>query len=170
MSLLGGGKSNEFIFQSDMLRQLIANGWLLGKPENYNRELALYEEDLLGFVKETQDAQWRKFSTLYPNNPEQKFLERVANQLNKADLNVRPIMDNLNIEMLGRVSIPVPPVKEQHKILTYVHRIAGKYEGVVEKAEYQVGLLRERRTTLISSAVTGKIDVRDWVSSDMEVA
>jgi len=35
---------------------LLANAWLLGKPENYNRELALYEEDLLGFVKETQDA------------------------------------------------------------------------------------------------------------------
>jgi len=60
---------------------------LLGQPENYNRELALYEEDLLGFVKETQDAQWQKFCKLYPNNPEQKFLERVASQLNKADPN-----------------------------------------------------------------------------------
>ncbi|WP_297291459.1 type I restriction endonuclease, partial [Oceanicoccus sp.] len=70
-----------------MIKQLIANGWLLGKPENYNRELALYEEDLLGFVKETQDDQWQKFCKLYPNNPEQKFLERVASQLNKADPN-----------------------------------------------------------------------------------
>jgi len=65
----------------------VANGWLLGKPENYNRELALYEEDLLGFVKETQDEQWQKFCKLYPNNPEKKFLERVASQLNKADPN-----------------------------------------------------------------------------------
>ncbi|MFV2005519.1 MAG: type I restriction endonuclease subunit R, partial [Gammaproteobacteria bacterium] len=59
----------------------------LGKPENYNRELALYGEDLLGFVKDTQDAQWQKFCKLYPNNPEHKFLERVASQLNKADPN-----------------------------------------------------------------------------------
>ena len=80
-------KSTENIFQNDMIRQLVANGWLFGKPENYNRELALYEEDLLGFVKETQDEQWQKFSKLYPNNPEQKFLERVASQLNKADPN-----------------------------------------------------------------------------------
>jgi len=70
-----------------MIKQLVANGWLLGKPENYNRELALYSEDLLGFVKETQDEQWKKFCKLYPNNPEQKFLERVASQLNKADPN-----------------------------------------------------------------------------------
>ncbi len=80
-------KSTELTFQNEMIRQLVANGWVLGKPENYNRELALYEEDVLGFVKETQDEQWQKFCKLYPNNPEQKFLERVANQLNKADPN-----------------------------------------------------------------------------------
>ena len=84
---LVSNKSNEQVFQNDMIRQLVANGWLLGKPENYNRELALYPEDLLGFVKDTQDGQWQKFCALYPNNPEQKFLERVASQLNKADPN-----------------------------------------------------------------------------------
>lgn len=87
MTILGGGKANELTFQNDMIRQFQANGWLLGTPEGYNRELALYEEDLLGFVKETQDAQWQKFCKLYPNNPEKKFLERVASQLNKVDPN-----------------------------------------------------------------------------------
>lgn len=80
-------KSKESAFQNDMIGHLVANGWLLGKPENYNRELALYPEDLLGFVQETQDVQWQKFCALYPNNPEEKFLERVATQLNKADPN-----------------------------------------------------------------------------------
>ena len=60
-------KANESIFQNDMIKQLVANGWLLGKPENFNRKLALYEEDDLGFVKETQNAQWQKFCALYPN-------------------------------------------------------------------------------------------------------
>lgn len=86
-TLSGDGKANEFTFQNDMIKQLVVNGWLLGKPEHYNRELALYSEDLLGFVKETQDEQWQKFCKLYPNNPEQKFLERVASQLSKADPN-----------------------------------------------------------------------------------
>jgi len=80
-------KTQEVVFQNDMIRQLVSNGWLLGKPEKYNRELALYEEDVLGFVKDTQDTQWQKFCALYPTNPEQKFLERVASQLNKADPN-----------------------------------------------------------------------------------
>ncbi|MBX9900685.1 MAG: DEAD/DEAH box helicase family protein, partial [Burkholderiaceae bacterium] len=80
-------KANELTFQNDMIAQLLANGWLLGKAEHYNRELALYPEDVLGFVKDTQDEQWQKFCALYPHDPEQKFLERVATQLNKADPN-----------------------------------------------------------------------------------
>ena len=49
------GKANELTFQNDIISQLKANGWLVGDPKNYNRELALYSEDLLGFVQETQD-------------------------------------------------------------------------------------------------------------------
>ena len=59
-------KSNEYIFQNDMFKQLVNNAWLLGKLENYNRELALYSEDLLGFVKDTQDQQWQMSCKLYP--------------------------------------------------------------------------------------------------------
>lgn len=81
------GKASELTFQNDMIGQMLANGWQLGTPAGYNRELALYEEDVLGFVQETQDEQWQKFCKLYPNNPEAKFLERVASQLNKADPN-----------------------------------------------------------------------------------
>ncbi|GAB1352322.1 MAG TPA: DEAD/DEAH box helicase family protein [Candidatus Rifleibacterium sp.] len=87
MSVFNEDKAKEFTFQNDVVQQFVANGWLKGKPENYNRKLALYEEDVLGFVKETQDAQWQKYCKLYPNNPEQKFLERVAVQLGKADPN-----------------------------------------------------------------------------------
>src|SRR5690554_4762490 len=86
-------KADEVAVQNEMIKQLLANGWLLGKAEGYNRELAVYEEDVLGFVKETQDGQWKKFCALYPpslgneKHPEQKFIERVASQLNKADPN-----------------------------------------------------------------------------------
>ncbi len=77
--------SKEKFFQDDIINQMLANGWMLGTPERYNRELALYPEDLLGFVQETQETQWQRYCKLYPNDPEQKFLERVATQLNKAD-------------------------------------------------------------------------------------
>jgi type I restriction enzyme R subunit len=87
MTTISSSKANELVFQNDMIAQLQANGWLLGKAEHYNRELALYPEDVIGFVKDTQDEQWQKFCALYPVQPEQKFLERLAQQLNKADPN-----------------------------------------------------------------------------------
>jgi type I restriction enzyme R subunit len=34
-------KAYEVIFQNDMIKQLVNNGWLLGKSESYNRQLAL---------------------------------------------------------------------------------------------------------------------------------
>lgn len=93
-------KSAEIHFQNEILKHLVVNGWLRGKTENYNRELALYPEDLLGFVQESQDEQWQKFCALYPNNAEQKFLERVANQLNKTDPNA-PAKDMRTFGTLG---------------------------------------------------------------------
>ena len=58
-------QATERVFQNDIIKQMLANGWQLGQPEKYNRELALYPEDLIGFVQQTQDAQWQKFKTLY---------------------------------------------------------------------------------------------------------
>ena len=63
-------KAIEGVFQNDIINQMVANGWRLGSPTGYNRELALYEEDVLGFVQETQDEQWQKYRNLYPHNPE----------------------------------------------------------------------------------------------------
>jgi type I restriction enzyme R subunit len=80
-------QATERIFQDDIIRQLLANGWLLARRTKYNRELALYPEDALGFVQETQDAQWQRFCANHPKDAEQKFLQLIATQLSKADPN-----------------------------------------------------------------------------------
>lgn len=85
MSIRGGDKASELTFQNDIIAQMLEDGWMLGEASNYNRALALYEEDLLAFIKETQDENWQKFAKNYPQDPEGKFLEKVAAQLAKAD-------------------------------------------------------------------------------------
>ena len=72
-------------------------------------------------------------------------------------------MDNLNTETLGRVRMPVPPRNEQNEIISYVSQVFGKYKVLIGNAERAIQLMQERRTALISAAVTGKIDVRGWV-------
>ncbi len=57
---------------------------------------------------------------------------------------------------------PVPPPHEQDALADYVAKKLVRFNVLISKAEDQISLLQERRTALISAAVTGKIDVRDW--------
>jgi len=57
---------------------------------------------------------------------------------------------------------PVPPEDEQDEIAAFVDASLNRFNTLSEKAEKQIELLKERRTALISAAVTGKVDVRDW--------
>jgi type I restriction enzyme S subunit len=54
------------------------------------------------------------------------------------------------------------PMEEMEKIVTYLNEQAVKFDKLTDKANVQIELLQERRTSLISAAVTGKIDVRSW--------
>ena len=54
------------------------------------------------------------------------------------------------------------PLEEQGQIVSYVAERKYKLDGLIRKAMSAIELMQERRTALISSAVTGKIDVRDW--------
>ena len=57
---------------------------------------------------------------------------------------------------------PVPPEDEQNEIAAFVDASLNRFNTLSDKAEKQIELLKERRTALISAAVTGKIDVRNW--------
>lgn len=79
--------TKELALQNHVIDQVEAAGWKLGEPARHNRTLARYPDDVVGFVQDTQPERWQKFCALYPSNPKQKFLERVAVQLDKADPN-----------------------------------------------------------------------------------
>ena len=58
--------------------------------------------------------------------------------------------------------VPIPPIREQEAILKTVSTALSKIDGLIHTARSTMTLLDERRSALISAAVTGKIDVRDW--------
>jgi len=77
--------SREAAFQQEIIDQMVESGWKLGDPADYNRQLALYTSDCLEYVKTTQPKSWEKYRKLYPGNPEQAFVDKLARQLGKAD-------------------------------------------------------------------------------------
>ncbi|NUL44052.1 hypothetical protein F7P69_02400 [Cellulosimicrobium funkei] len=75
-----------------------------------------------------------------------------------SDLSVGSTMDNLNSQILGRFRVPVPPVEEQNHIVGHLAEISRRTEQVRLAALDTVALMRERRETVITAAVTGMID------------
>ena len=61
--------------------------------------------------------------------------------------------------------LPLPPLEEQKQITAFLDKEMTKIDILIEKCETAIELLKERRTALISAAVTGKIDVRSAVSA-----
>ncbi len=77
----------ERVFEDELTEHLAANSWSvrthLKDATAYSRELALFPDDLLAFVQETQPAEWAKFKKWHNGDSEKMFLKRVAEQLDK---------------------------------------------------------------------------------------
>jgi len=67
---------------------------------------------------------------------------------------------HLSPDQIMEFRIPVLSNEEQTHRVVVVYQMEEKFKELTAKAEQAIGLMKERRTALISAAVTGKIDVR----------
>jgi type I restriction enzyme S subunit len=65
-------------------------------------------------------------------------------------------------DFVNSFKFAIPPIPEQLDICSFIEKQKNRYDTLESLARNQVELLQERRTALISAAVTGKVDVRDW--------
>ena len=68
----------------------------------------------------------------------------------------------LSLGGLNNIGFLTPPIEEQKEITKFIYNKLLSFNGLIEKAAFAIQLMQERRTALISAAVTGKIDVRNW--------
>jgi type I restriction enzyme, S subunit len=73
---------------------------------------------------------------------------------------------SLSQDLLKKLPVTLPTLNEQEEIAIYLERQSSAFSKLIENAENAIDLMQERRTALISAAVTGKIDVRHFVSED----
>ncbi len=71
----------------------------------------------------------------------------------------------LRLEAWTSMALPVPPIDEQLAIVRSIIDDMNKFDTLTAEALRAIDLLQERRTALISAAVTGQIDVRSAVAS-----
>lgn len=72
-------------------------------------------------------------------------------------------VESIEHEYLANSYFPVPPKIEQEKIICTIKSQLELFKNLETQAQQAINLMQERRTALISAAVTGKIDVRHWI-------
>ena len=68
----------------------------------------------------------------------------------------------INASDLVRIPVPLPTLAEQSAIASFLDHETSKIDALTTEAQQGINLLEERRSALISAAVTGQIDVRDF--------
>ncbi len=89
-------------------------------------------------------------------------------QLNSAAVYLQGAVDtvgatspHVNVATIRNYTLAAPPLSEQHSIVERLGVHASRYDSLMGEAQRAIDLLQERRTAVISAAVTGQIDVRD---------
>ena len=68
-------------------------------------------------------------------------------------------MDGLNLAVLSDVWMPIPPLCNQPRILLYIEQTSQKYNNLRYAIDDQIQKLLEYRQSLITAAVTGKLEI-----------
>lgn len=79
-------------------------------------------------------------------------------------------LPRLSIQNLLRIVGVFPPLVEQASIASYLVEATARFDKLIREADAAITLLQERRSALISAAVTGKIDVRGLLPDQAEAA
>jgi len=77
-------------------------------------------------------------------------------------LGIGTTFKELNTESLKNLSIPLPPLQEQKQIAEYLDKKLSQIDKLIKKSKKAIELLKEKKEALITNAVTGKIDVRNF--------
>lgn len=98
---------------------------------------------------DTSFFKYLMLSTFFVNQVSRVIQERVK-------------MPKINQEELGEILVVVPPIAEQQAIAEFLDEKTEKIDTLIDELSKQLDELAEYKKAVISEAVTGKVDVRDW--------
>ncbi|UQZ91127.1 restriction endonuclease subunit S [Deltaproteobacteria bacterium Smac51] len=113
---------------------------------------------------ETGDATFGVFMSII-RSPFYQYLYWVLNSNlfeYKSGSYLTSTINQLTIQNLNSFEVPFPKWDEQQAIVAYLNAATAAIDAKRQAQERSIGLLQEYRASLITHAVTGKIDVRDF--------
>ena len=94
----------------------------------------------------------------------------IRSQIRLAVSGAEGLANNIGKGAIREFCISLPPVEEQKTISSYLDSETQRFDQLTIEAQRAIDLLKERRSALISAAVTGKIDVRHIATKTKEAA
>ncbi|GGY21865.1 restriction endonuclease subunit S [Paludibacterium paludis] len=91
-----------------------------------------------------------------------RVLESAYENLRTESDSVGSTKGAITCDQISRFQIPLPSLEEQDRIVIHLNEAIQKLDALSHDVGVAITLLKERRSALISAAVTGKIDVRNW--------
>lgn len=95
----------------------------------------VYSDFLFLFTKSSLYARWKDFI------------------FNKSTI------ENIGADKYAELTIPIPPLKEQTMIISYIESEHAKIDEIIEKTAKEIELIKEYKTSLISEVVSGQLKV-----------
>ncbi|MEQ1304425.1 restriction endonuclease subunit S [Acinetobacter radioresistens] len=135
---------------------------LLSSSGNSWGKIATYDDDELVILNTSTIRLNELPSKIIDQNYIRYILSSISTREQLGLMMTGSCQPNFGPSHLKEVKVMVPPIHEQTKIINAIQEIIVKFDNLINKADKQISLMQERRTALISAAVTGKIDVRNW--------
>lgn len=133
---------------------LVCEGGEIGRCAIWESEDTCFYQKALHRLRaySSQDSHKFMFYVLFDSVHRERFISGAG----------KATIAHLPAETFKQYRFAFPPKNEQVQIVEYLDTMSKAFDEIETKALAQIKLLQERRTALISSAVTGKIDVRNW--------
>lgn len=130
---------------------------IISTVRTYLKSIAVISNPLKNMIVSTG------FAVITPVNISSAYLGFIANS-NKfvaviISLSVGVSYPAINPDGIMNINIPLPPLKEQEKIVDYIEKNVSVIDKKIANAKRLIELMSEYRTTLISEVVTGKVKV-----------
>lgn len=98
------------------------------------------------------------------------YLSELLRFMNLGQYSVSAAQPGIAVDRINALPIVIPTLDEQNAIGDFLDQETAKIDSLIAKQKKQIELMQERRTALISAAVTGKIDVRNWQAPNVAEA
>lgn len=138
---------------------LVCEGGEIGRSAIWNSETPCFYQKALHRLRPLSNNSETRFMfyVLYDAVKQGRFISGAG----------KATIAHLPAEAFKQYKFAFPPLAEQINIAKILDSYSELFNELEEKTIQQISLLQERRTALISAAVTGKIDVRGWVAPNV---